>query len=227
MKATKKVPRNWDPFPLQWLPRWVEWNEEHLKMKERLKDLIRPDGLPESARSLGKKLRLEREAQGLSVNQVSSGTFIKPRYIEAIERGDFEQLPGGLYTRRFVEHYAKYISLDLAVVRKALLPSTATTEIIKDSFIGAVKYKYGKPSAQSSTATKLPRLGEMLLYYFLSSDERDAFIGDLEEKYAVIESEFGTTSAEFFFYTEVLNSMSPLIVRFIIRLIIAFMDEMK
>jgi transcriptional regulator with XRE-family HTH domain len=221
--------RGWDPYPLKQKGEGepVYWDEGHLERRERFKDLIRPAELPETARGLGGKLRRTREARGISIAQAAQSTFIQARYLEAIERGQIENLPGGLYTRRFIELYAQFLNFDGRAVSRALLPGTTVSELIKDSFSGVVNYNSGRASSTDATETKLPRLGEVLLYYFLSEEERDGFIGDVEETYSVIEVKFGTRAAEIFFYKEILNSMSPLLARFIARVILAMLNEMK
>jgi transcriptional regulator with XRE-family HTH domain len=221
--------KNIDPFPpkAKWEAQWVEWDEEHLRRKERFKDFIRPPKLPDTARFLGKKLRRAREAMGISIDQVAQGTFIKARFLDAIEMGNFEVLPGGLYTRRFIESYARFLKFDLNAVSTALLSGNATAEVLKDSFSGIRSYSPEKATVESTAETKLPRLGELLLYYFLSAEEREAFIGDVEQVYVAIEAKFGIRAAKIFFYKEILDSMSPLLARFIARIIVGILEEMK
>jgi transcriptional regulator with XRE-family HTH domain len=220
--------RNWDPFPLKQKvdEGWVFWDDDYLRKRERFKDNIRPPAIPETARGLGVKLRTAREARGVTIEQAADATHIMAQQIEAIECGDLDHLPGGLYTRRFIELYARFLSFDLKAVSKALIPASVTAELLKDSFTSALNYKQGKSSAKSGTDAKLPRLGELLLYYFLPEEERDAFIGDMEEQYAAIEKKFGIRAAEIFFYKEILNSMSPLVARFLARIVHAILEEM-
>lgn len=61
---------------------------------------------------LGKTLRDERERQKLSVNDIEQGTSIRALYIEAIENGEYDKLPGEVYTRGFIKNYAKFLGLD-------------------------------------------------------------------------------------------------------------------
>lgn len=220
--------QGWDPFPLQ--PKGegesIWWDEVHLESREHFKEIIRPPAIPESAREIGPKLQQARKAKGISIAQVAAGTFIQPRYLQAIEEGQIEKLPGGLYTRRFIESYAQFLNFDLRAVSLALAQSTATTEVLKGSIAGVRDYNKGKVSSRGANTTKLPRFGELLLYYFLPEEERDAFIGDVEETYAEIVAKFGTRAAEVYFWKEIVNSMSPLMVRFIARIILAMLDEM-
>ncbi len=221
--------KNFDPYPpkSQWEPHGIDWSEDRLQSKERFKDIIRPAKIPDTARFLGVKLRRVREGRGISIDQAVLGTRIQARFLDAIESGDLEGLPGGLYTRSFIEIYARFLNFDLRAVRTALLSSAATVELMGDSLSGIVNYNPVKSSAKSVTDTKLPRLGELLLYYFLSEEEREAFIGDVEQVYVAIEEKFGIRAAKIFFYKEIVDSMSPLLARFIARIIVSFLDEFK
>lgn len=62
--------------------------------------------------SLGVQLRSAREAQGVSLRQISEQTRIQMRYLEAIEADDFKSLPGGIFNRSFVKAYARQVGLD-------------------------------------------------------------------------------------------------------------------
>lgn len=219
--------KGWDPFPPQ--PKGegelVSWDEGHLESRERFKEIIRPPAIPEAAREIGPELYQARKAKGISIDQAAAGTFIQPRYLQAIERGQIDKLPGGLYTRRFIERYAEFLNFDLGAVNQAL-QSAAAAEVLKGSFAGVRDYNKVKVSGQSANTAKLPRFGELLLYIFLREEERDAFIGDIEEVYAEIADKFGPRAAEVYFWKEIVNSMSPLVVRFIARIVLAMLDEM-
>ncbi|WP_029215495.1 helix-turn-helix domain-containing protein [Kallotenue papyrolyticum] len=60
---------------------------------------------------LGARLREAREARGLTIAEVASETRILPRYLQALEEGDFEQLPGDVYARGFIRNYAQFLDL--------------------------------------------------------------------------------------------------------------------
>jgi cytoskeletal protein RodZ len=47
-----------------------------------------------------------REAKGISLRQIIETTKISPRYLEAIEPGDFHKLPGGIYSESYIRQYA-------------------------------------------------------------------------------------------------------------------------
>ena len=61
---------------------------------------------------IGDKLRKAREKKGLTIKDVENGTSIRSLYIEAIERGDWETLPGDVYAKGFVRNLANFLKLD-------------------------------------------------------------------------------------------------------------------
>jgi transcriptional regulator with XRE-family HTH domain len=70
--------------------------------------------------ALGVWLRQAREALGLTLEEVESATRIRPRFIEALEAGDFAAFPGGeVQVRGFLRIYARFLDLDpnLALAR--------------------------------------------------------------------------------------------------------------
>ena len=62
--------------------------------------------------SFGEELRRERELRQITLREVSESTKISLRYLEALERNEFEGLPGGVFNRGFVRAYAEFIGVD-------------------------------------------------------------------------------------------------------------------
>ena len=56
-------------------------------------------------------LRATREQSGLTLEEISARTRIKVTFLQAIERGDFEQLPGDFFARAFLRTYARELHL--------------------------------------------------------------------------------------------------------------------
>jgi cytoskeleton protein RodZ len=63
-----------------------------------------------------------RNHRGLSLREIAELTKIRVFYLEAIENGKFEKLPGGVYTKSYVRQYAKAIDFDEAALLRALPP---------------------------------------------------------------------------------------------------------
>ena len=62
--------------------------------------------------SLGNKLKIAREAKGLSHDYISRETNISSRYLEALEREDFSCFPGEPYVRGFLKNYGEYLGIN-------------------------------------------------------------------------------------------------------------------
>ncbi|MBM4407045.1 MAG: helix-turn-helix domain-containing protein [Chloroflexi bacterium] len=64
-----------------------------------------PTGLPE-------RLLAAREDKGVDLARAERDTKIRARYLSALERGDWRDLPGSVYTKGFLRNYAQYLGLD-------------------------------------------------------------------------------------------------------------------
>jgi cytoskeletal protein RodZ len=55
-----------------------------------------------------------RKNRGISLEQIAEATKISVRSLKAIEGGDFQKLPGGIYNTSYIRQYAKAIDFDEA-----------------------------------------------------------------------------------------------------------------
>jgi cytoskeletal protein RodZ len=53
-----------------------------------------------------------RKRAGVSLDQIAQSTKIGSRFLEAIERERFDQLPGGIFTTSYLRQYAEAIGYD-------------------------------------------------------------------------------------------------------------------
>ncbi|HEX8193217.1 MAG TPA: RodZ domain-containing protein [Allosphingosinicella sp.] len=65
-----------------------------------------PDG------TIGERLRVAREAKGLTLDEVAGQTRIPVRHLQHIETGDWEALPAITYSVGFVRSYGNIVGLD-------------------------------------------------------------------------------------------------------------------
>ncbi|MEK7459238.1 MAG: helix-turn-helix domain-containing protein [Patescibacteria group bacterium] len=63
-------------------------------------------------KTLGEKLRALRRGQGVTLDVIEHDTHIQRRYLEALERGRYEELPEPMYTRNFIRAYARALEAD-------------------------------------------------------------------------------------------------------------------
>ncbi len=61
---------------------------------------------------LGEVLRTAREARDVDLARVERDTKIRARYLQALEDGDYAELPGAVYTKGFLRNYGAYLGLD-------------------------------------------------------------------------------------------------------------------
>lgn len=62
--------------------------------------------------SLPERLLAAREDKGVDLTRAERDTKIRARYLDALERGDWRDLPGSVYTKGFLRNYARYLGLD-------------------------------------------------------------------------------------------------------------------
>jgi cytoskeletal protein RodZ len=87
--------------------------------REQLKKVVGLDR-PEAGRgdtaeptpSLPERLYAARERKGVDLYRAERDTKIRARYLGALERGDYKELPGAVYTKGFLRNYALYLGLD-------------------------------------------------------------------------------------------------------------------
>ena len=63
-------------------------------------------------KEIGDILRRTREEKGISIKDIQEVTKIRLRYLEAIDEGDFEAIPGEVYRKGFIVNYANAVGLD-------------------------------------------------------------------------------------------------------------------
>jgi cytoskeleton protein RodZ len=53
-----------------------------------------------------------RQTKGISLEQISNVTKLRVATLQAIEDGDFDALPGGIYNISYIRQYARAIDAD-------------------------------------------------------------------------------------------------------------------
>jgi cytoskeletal protein RodZ len=80
-----------------------------------------------SSTPFGEHLKREREMRGVSLEEISAATRISTRFLEAIEKDQWELLPGGVFNRGFIRSIARFLGLDEdSLVAEYALGTTAT-----------------------------------------------------------------------------------------------------
>lgn len=85
---------------------------------------------------IGDTLRKEREKQRMTIQDIEDGTSIRASYIEAIENGEYDKMPGRVYAKGFVKNYANFLNLNGDEIVKQFIsevsPATETVEQVKE-----------------------------------------------------------------------------------------------
>lgn len=64
------------------------------------------------AQTLGERIKRVRHKKRISLSKMEGLTKIRSRYIEAIERGEYQMLPGDIYIKGFLKTIAKVLNMD-------------------------------------------------------------------------------------------------------------------
>lgn len=86
--------------------------------REQLKRAVRVDrsdadrSAADPGPSLPERLYAARERKGVDLYRAERDTKIRARYLGALERGEYKELPGAVYTKGFLRNYAMYLGLD-------------------------------------------------------------------------------------------------------------------
>lgn len=93
-----------------------------LTSKEQTEPIIisPPEPLPTESKKIyieiGKTLRTQREALGLTLSDAERYTHVRVRYIEALEEGRLEDLPSLVQARGMLNNYAHFLELDTDIL---------------------------------------------------------------------------------------------------------------
>ena len=73
--------------------------------------------MPEEPSVLG--LSTIRCNRGITLEQIAEATKISVRLLTAIEEGEFQKLPGGIYDTNYIRQYARAIDYDESAILAA------------------------------------------------------------------------------------------------------------
>lgn len=76
----------------------------------------KPAPLPPSNCAPALALDRSRKLAGISLDEIAAITKISLRFLKAIEAGEYEKLPGGIFTTSYLRQYAAAAGFDEAVL---------------------------------------------------------------------------------------------------------------
>ncbi|CUH96157.1 hypothetical protein P22_2245 [Propionispora sp. 2/2-37] len=132
--------------------------------------------------SVGEILRSEREKKGLSIKDVESATSIRALYIQSIEQGEFQVIPGEVYLKGFIRNYANYLGLNgqemVNLYRQEQNPAVSQEASAETKGVSA------EPSDTSGEKTESTGILKWVIILFLAIGASGAawwFIGGTQE----------------------------------------------
>ena len=128
--------------------------------------------------SFGEELRMERVSRGIALSEITAVTKISQKHLEALEQGDFRQLPGGILSKGIVRGYAGAVGLDPGDWTERFLQASGESSQKKDEERGWVEFasNVGKARLQRSNAMeqRMRWIGVILLILVVAAG---AFLG--------------------------------------------------
>ena len=85
-----------------------------------------------------------RRNRGISLEQIAESTKISVRLLEAIERGDFRKLPGGIYDTSYIRQYARAIDYDESAILAFYYRETSNGDADPSPTSGSTDGMYGR-----------------------------------------------------------------------------------
>lgn len=80
----------------------------------------------------GEELRRERESRGITLDSIVDATKISSRHLLALEAGNFDHLPGGVFNKGIVRSYAQVVGLNAESWVKRFMSAYQTSGQLTD-----------------------------------------------------------------------------------------------
>jgi cytoskeletal protein RodZ len=126
---------------------------------------------------LGQRLREERQRRGLSLEDVTKATKIRPSFLTAIEKGEYRKLPASSYAQGFVINYAEFLGFSKREARALFrreFDESVEFMVLPERFADTAERSFPRVKVHQ-TAFGIA-LAFLLLIGFLGFSYRDAFI---------------------------------------------------
>lgn len=126
---------------------------------------------------LGQRLHDKRIQKGLTLDDVTKATKIRPAFLRAIEHGEYHKLPESSYAQGFIANYADYLGLSkretLALFRREFDEAKAYA-LVPRRFAEPVDTSFSKFKIQHTTLVVF--LIFFVFIFYLIYAYRDVFI---------------------------------------------------
>ncbi len=118
---------------------------------------------------LGQRLHTLRVQKKLSLEEVSQAIKIKPIFLSAIEKGEYNKLPSPAYAQGFVRNYATYLGLSKAEITalfKREFDEKKAYKVLPDSLVKQEEFPLQRIRFQQSLLIASIALVLFLIYLF-------------------------------------------------------------
>jgi cytoskeletal protein RodZ len=88
-----------------------------------------------------------RRNRGISLEQIAESTKISVRSLEAIERGEFRKLPGGIYNTSYIKQYARAIDYDETAILAFYHREMNTAQAASEPGRGKGRFEVFRPAS--------------------------------------------------------------------------------
>ena len=126
---------------------------------------------------LGQRLHQKRLQRKQSLEEIAQELKIKPTFLSAIERGEYNKLPSPAYAQGFVMNYASYLGLSKAEITalfKREFDEKKAMKVLPDSMVKTKEFPIQRIHVQQSVLVFIFFLVVILGYLFFQY--REAFL---------------------------------------------------
>jgi cytoskeletal protein RodZ len=102
---------------------------------------------------VGQRLYDERIRRKLSLEEISTATKIKARFLAAIEKGEYHKLPSPAYAQGFVQNYAAYLGIpkaEILALFKREFEAKKAFKVLPDSLVKTKEFPLRRIKIQQS-----------------------------------------------------------------------------
>lgn len=117
-------------------------------------------------KTVGEILTITRREQNLTLPEVARATRLRPNHIVALEAGDYEHLPGGVYSEKILETYADFLNIDFKSLKNIFdKENLASSQIKNQTFLKKISPKHFIVTPRLIRITAAATLVLLLLAY--------------------------------------------------------------
>lgn len=171
----------------------------HFEHKQKTQNELNDIDSVSVVQSVGHLLRKARVARNMSIEDVSRQLRLSIQQIEAIEKEDFEKIPGRTFLRGFIRNYANLVQLDPIPLLQLLPKSTQVVSTYKRTpFTNKqISFSTSRENPGNHSLTIVIILFVIILgAYFIFGDVSWNKNSDRGFSSEEVKSESGTTSVE-------------------------------